>query len=92
MVDMGEFFAISSVVIKLPVSVCAEAQERVSSVTKMVSIAFEACSEAQHGQKGIEIKTRLLKHAPSSCNPRYSLQRKSQDLPCFDWMGENRDL
>lgn len=66
---MDGFFVISSVVIKLPVSVCAETQERVSrkqaSVTKMVSIAFEVCSEAQHGQKDIEIKTTLLKHAPS---------------------------
>lgn len=45
---------------KFPVSVCAETQERVSrkqaSVTNMVSIAFESCSEVQHRQEDIEIK------------------------------------
>lgn len=68
MVDVDKFFAFSSVIVKFLVSLCAETQERVSrkqaSVTKMVSIVFEACSEVRHGQKDIEIKATLLKHAP----------------------------
>lgn len=96
-VEKLEFVAFSSVIVEFPVSVCAEMQERVSrkqaSVTKMVSIAFESCSEVQHGQKDIEIKTTLLKHAPSHPGIKswYSLQRKSRDSPCFGWMSENRD-
>lgn len=67
--EKSELFALSSVIIKFLVSLCAETQERVSrkqaSVTKTVSIVFESCSEVQHGQKDIEIKTTLLKHDPS---------------------------
>lgn len=56
MVDMdkSEFFGISSVVIKFPISGVSRKQ---ASVTKMVSIAFEACSEVQHGQT----RTKTLK-------------------------------
>lgn len=56
MVDMdkSEFFGISSVIIKLPISGVSRKQ---ASVTKTVSIAFEACSEVQHGQT----RTKTLK-------------------------------